>query len=113
MLETGKSLPNSTDAVTGKQLYSGDGIDTATWKAKLGVGAGGVDLTSYTKRDASNLTVSDVTTWQTKLDVNKKLTIKMLKTLMLISGKLKLGVGNGGGAPLDNLIPKQKVIINI
>ena len=31
----------STDAVTGRQLFSGDGIDTAAWKAKLGVGSGG------------------------------------------------------------------------
>ena len=77
----GEISSNSTDAVTGKQLYSGDGIDTATWKAKLGVGAGGVDLTSYTKRDASNLTASDVTTWQTKLDVTKKADYKDAKDI--------------------------------
>ena len=64
----------STDAITGKQLYSGEGIDTAAWKAKLGVGSGGVDLTPYTKRDASNLTASDISAW-----------------------KAKLGVGSGGG----------------
>ncbi|WP_339067434.1 YadA-like family protein [Fusobacterium animalis] len=56
----------STDVVTGKQLYNGDGINTAAWKAKLGVG----DLiTSYTKKDGSNLTVSDISTWKTKLGV--------------------------------------------
>ena len=97
----GEISSNSTDAVTGKQLYSGDGIDTATWKAKLGVGAGGVDLTSYTKRDASNLTASDVTTWQTKLDVTKKADYKDAKDIDVNKWKTKLGVGNGGGAPVD------------
>ena len=56
----------STDVVTGKQLYNGDGINTAAWKAKLGVS----DLiTSYTKKDGSNLTASDISTWKTKLGV--------------------------------------------
>ena len=56
----------STDVVTGKQLYNGDGINTAAWKAKLGVG----DLiTTYTKKDGSNLTASDISTWKTKLGV--------------------------------------------
>ncbi|EGN67108.1 cell surface protein [Fusobacterium animalis 11_3_2] len=59
----------STDAVTGRQLFSGDGIDTAAWKAKLGVGSGGVDLTAYSKRDASNLTATDISAWRTKLGV--------------------------------------------
>ena len=54
----------STDVVTGKQLYNGDGINTAAWKAKLGVG----DLiTTYTKKDGSNLTASDISAWKTKL----------------------------------------------
>ena len=75
----GEVSATSTDAVTGKQLYSGDGIDTATWKAKLGVGSGGVDLTPYTKRDASNLTASDISAWKTKL-----------------------GVGSGGGGGIAN-----------
>ena len=57
----------STDVVTGKQLYNGDGINTAAWKTKLGVG----DLiTSYTKKDGSNLTASDISTWKTKLGVS-------------------------------------------
>ena len=56
----------STDVVTGKQLYNGDGINTAAWKAKLGVG----DLiTTYTKKDGSNLTASDISAWKTKLGV--------------------------------------------
>ena len=60
----GEVSATSTDAVTGKQLYNGDGINTAAWKAKLGVG----DLiTTYTKRDGSNLTASDISTWKTKL----------------------------------------------
>ena len=29
----------STDVVTGKQLYNGDGINTAAWKTKLGLGS--------------------------------------------------------------------------
>ena len=91
----------STDAVTGKQLYSGDGIDTASWKAKLGVGAGGVDLTSYTKRDVSNLTASDVTNWQTKLEITKKVDYKDAKDIDVNKWKTKLGVGNGGGDPVD------------
>ena len=62
----GEVSATSTDAVTGKQLYNGDGINTAAWKAKLGVS----DLiTSYTKKDGSNLTASDISTWKTKLGV--------------------------------------------
>ncbi|WP_405351720.1 YadA-like family protein [Fusobacterium animalis] len=86
----------STDAVTGRQLFSGDGIDTAAWKAKLGVGSGGVDLTPYTKRDTSNLTASDVTTWQTKLDVTKKVDYKDANDIDVNKWKAKLGVGSGG-----------------
>ncbi|WP_338996147.1 YadA-like family protein [Fusobacterium animalis] len=62
----GEVSATSTDVVTGKQLYNGDGINTAAWKTKLGVG----DLiTSYTKKDGSNLTASDISTWKTKLGV--------------------------------------------
>ena len=74
----------SNDATTGKQLYqvakaTSTDIDVAAWKAKLGVGAGGADLTVYSKRDASNLTASDISAWRTKL-----------------------GVGAGGGGGLVN-----------
>ena len=75
----GEISATSTDAITGKQLYSGVGIDTAAWKAKLGVGAGGVDLSAYAKRNASNLTASDISAW-----------------------KAKLGVGSGGGGGIAN-----------
>ena len=45
----------STDAVNGRQLFSGDGIDTAAWKAKLGVGSGGgAPIDAYTKNEADN-----------------------------------------------------------
>ena len=86
----------STDAITGKQLYSGEGIDTAAWKAKLGVGAGGVDLSAYAKRDASNLIPSDISAWQTSLDVTKKADYKDANDIDVNKWKAKLGVGSGG-----------------
>ena len=94
----GEISATSTDAVTGKQLYSGDGIDTSAWKNKLGVG-NTVDLTSYTKRDTSNLTASDVTTWQSKLDVTKKADYKDANDIDVDKCKTKLGVGSG--TPVD------------
>ena len=72
----------STDAVTGRQLFSGDGIDTAAWKAKLGVGSGGgagggAPVDAYTKSEADNKFASkddyrdakgiDVDKWKAKL----------------------------------------------
>ena len=72
----------STDAVTGRQLYSGEGIDTAAWKAKLGVGSGGgagggAPADAYTKSEADNKFTSkddyrdakgiDVDKWKAKL----------------------------------------------
>ena len=66
----GEVSATSTDAVTGKQLYNGDGINTAAWKAKLGVG----DLiTTYTKKDGSNLTASDISAWKTKLGLGSSI----------------------------------------
>ena len=100
----------STDAVTGKQLYgiakaTSNDIDVDAWKAKLGVGAGGVDLTVYAKRNASNLTASDISDWQTKLDVTKKADYKDANDIDVNKWKAKLGVssggGAGGGAPVD------------
>ena len=72
----------STDVVTGRQLYSGEGIDTAAWKAKLGVGSGGgagggAPVDAYTKSEADNKFTSkddyrdakgiDVDKWKAKL----------------------------------------------
>ena len=100
----------STDAVTGKQLYgiakaTSNDIDVDAWKAKLGVGAGGVDLTVYAKRNASNLTATDISDWQTKLDVTKKADYKDANDIDVNKWKAKLGVssggGAGGGAPVD------------
>ena len=66
----GEVSATSTDVVTGKQLYNGDGINTAAWKAKLGVG----DLiTTYTKKDGSNLTASDISAWKTKLGLGSSI----------------------------------------
>ena len=92
----GEISATSTDAITGKQLYSGEGIDTAAWKAKLGVGAGGVDLSAYAKRDASNLIPSDISAWQTSLDVTKKADYKDANDIDVNKWKAKLGVGSGG-----------------
>ena len=52
----GEISNSSTDAVNGRQLYSGEGIDTAAWKAKLGVGSGGGGggIDAYTKNEADN-----------------------------------------------------------
>ena len=58
-----------------------------------------VDLTSYTKRDTSNLTASDVTTWQSKLDVTKKADYKDANDIDVDKQKTKLGVGSG--TPVD------------
>ena len=55
----GEVSATSTDAVTGKQLYSGEGIDVNAWQNKLDV----------TKKDASNLSASDISAWRTKLGV--------------------------------------------
>ena len=93
----------STDAVTGKQLHgiakaTSNDIDVDAWKAKLGVGAGGVDLTVYAKRNASNLTASDISDWQTKLDVTKKADYKDANGIDVNKWRTKLGVGSGGGA---------------
>ena len=94
----GEISATSTDAITGKQLYSGEGIDTAAWKAKLGVGAGGVDLSAYAKRNASNLTASDISDWQTKLDITKKADYKDANGIDVNKWRTRLGVGSGGGA---------------
>ena len=96
-VKDGDISATSTDAITGKQLYSGEGIDTAAWKAKLGVGAGGVDLSAYAKRNASNLTASDISAWQTSLDVTKKADYKDANDIDVSKWKAKLGVGSGGG----------------
>ena len=64
---------NSSDAVTGRQLYSGNGIDTAAWQNKLNV---------TKKNDYKDANDIDVNKWRTKLGVG--------------SG------GGGGGAPVDS-----------
>ena len=62
---------NSSDAVTGRQLYSGNGIDTAAWQNKLNV---------TRKNDYKDANDIDVNKWKAKLGV---------------------GSGGGGGAPVD------------
>ena len=84
----------STDAVTGRQLYSGEGIDTAAWKAKLGVGSGGgagggAPVDAYTKSEADNkFTSKDDYRDANGIDVDK--------------WKAKLGTG-AGSADIQNL----------
>ena len=94
---------DSSEAVTGKQLHgiakaTSNDIDVDAWKAKLGVGAGGVDLTVYAKRNASNLTATDISDWQTKLDVTKKADYKDANDIDVNKWRTRLGVGSGGGA---------------
>ena len=81
-VEDGVVSNTSTDAVTGRQLFSGDGINTAAWKAKLGIGSGGgagggAPVDAYTKSEADNKFASkddyrdakgiDVDKWKAKL----------------------------------------------
>ena len=85
-IRNGRINATSGDAVTGNQLYeiakaTSTDIDVNAWKAKLGVGFGGVDLTTYSKRDASNLTATDISAWRNKLGV---------------------GAGSGGGGGVVN-----------
>ena len=68
----GEISASSTDAVTGRQLYSGNGIDTAAWQNKLNV---------TRKNDYKDANDIDVNKWRTKLGV---------------------GSGGGGGAPVDS-----------
>ena len=94
---------DSSEAVTGKQLHgiakaTSNDIDVDAWKAKLGVGAGGVDLTVYAKTNASNLTATDISDWQTKLDVTKKADYKDANDIDVNKWRTRLGVGSGGGA---------------
>ncbi len=81
----------STDAVTGRQLFSGDGIDTAAWKAKLGVGSGGGGgaIDAYTKAEADNK-------FANKTDLNdytKKDDYKDANGIDVDKWKAKLGTG--------------------
>ena len=79
----------STDAVTGRQLYSGEGIDTAAWKAKLGVGSGGGAIDAYTKNEADNK-------FANKTDLNdytKKDDYIDAKGIDIDKWKAKLGTG--------------------
>ena len=56
----GEISASSTDAVTGRQLYSGNGIDTAAWQNKLNV---------TRKNDYKDANDIDVDKWKTKLGV--------------------------------------------
>ena len=69
----GEISASSTDAVTGRQLYSGNEIDTAAWQNKLNV---------TKKNDYKDANDIDVNKWRTKLGVG--------------------GSGGGGGAPVDS-----------
>ena len=75
----GEVSATSTDAVTGKQLYSGEGIDVNAWQNKLDV----------TKKDASNLSASDISAWKSKLGVGNSISNSATST-----GSTGLGVNN-------------------
>ena len=75
----GEVSANSTDAVTGKQLYSGEGIDVNAWQNKLDV----------TKKDASNLSTSDISAWKSKLGVGNSISNSATST-----GSTGLGADN-------------------
>ena len=120
----GEISASSTDAVTGRQLYSGNGIDTAAWqnklnvtrkndykdangidvdkwKAKLGVGSGGgggAPVDAYTKSEADNK-------FANKTDLNdytKKDDYKDANGIDVDKWKAKLGTG-AGTADIENL----------
>ena len=84
----------STDAVTGRQLYSGDGIDVNKWRTRLGVSSGGgagggAPVDAYTKSEADNkFTSKDDYRDANGIDVDK--------------WKAKLGTG-AGSADIQNL----------
>ena len=73
----GEISASSTDAITGRQLYSGNGIDTAAWQNKLNV---------TRKNDYKDANDIDVNKWRTKLGVDS---------------------GGGGGAPVDAYTKKD------
>ena len=75
----GEVSATSTDAVTGKQLYSGEGIDVNAWQNKLDV----------TKKDASNLSASDISAWKPKLGVGNSISNSATST-----GSTGLGADN-------------------
>ena len=75
----GEVSATSTDAVTGKQLYSGEGIDVNAWQSKLDV----------TKKDASNLSASDISAWKSKLGVGNSISNSATST-----GSTGLGADN-------------------
>ncbi|MFZ8018736.1 YadA-like family protein [Fusobacterium watanabei] len=90
----------STDAVTGRQLFSGDGIDTAAWKAKLGVGSGGGGggIDAYTKNEADNK-------FANKTDLNdytKKDDYRDANGIDVDKWKAKLGTG-ASSSDIQNL----------
>ena len=75
----GEVSATSTDAVTGKQLYRGEGIDVNAWQNKLDV----------TKKDASNLSASDISAWKSKLGVGNSISNSATST-----GSTGLGADN-------------------
>ena len=93
----------STDAVTGRQLYSGDGIDVNKWRTRLGVGSGGgagggAPVDAYTKSEADNKFAN-----KTDLDnYTKKDDYKDANGIDVDKWKAKLGTG-ADSADIQNL----------
>ena len=94
----------STEAVTGKQLYgiakaTSSDIDVDAWKTKLGVGSVGTPIDAYTKTESNNKFV-DKTAYNTDKATFAKKDASDLSASDVSAWKSKLGVGSGG-TPID------------
>ena len=66
----GEVSANSTDAVNGRQLYSGDGINASAWRSKLGIG--NTISNTATGTESTGLGVNNVVTGKNSTAVGYK-----------------------------------------